>query len=113
MKKEITLKDNSPKGFITLKDNSPEGFIIITGIGKNRIGVLSEITTEISKLDGNIMDINQTITKGYFNLVMFIDISKCKNKFQKFKEKLENLGKLKDYAVKVYHNKAFSYIHRI
>jgi ACT domain-containing protein len=90
-----------------------EGFIIITAIGKNRIGVLSEITTQIAKLNGNIMDISQKILKDYFNLVMFVDISKSKVSFQTFKEKLENLGKIKKYNINVYHSKTFEYIHRI
>ncbi len=87
--------------------------VIVTVVGKNRIGVLSEVTTAIAALGGNIMDISQKMLSGYFNLIMIVDISKAKVNLADFKEKLEKLEDKKGYKISVQHEKVFHYMHRI
>lgn len=87
--------------------------IVITAVGKNRASILSEITSLIGKLNGNIMDISQKIVKDYFNLIMIVDISKSNVSFFNLKEKLEALGDLKGYKITAQHKKVFQYMHRI
>ena len=87
--------------------------VIVTVVGRNRMGVLSETTGKIAQLKGNIMDISQKMIKGYFNLIMIVDISEVKVDFASFKRELEELGKEKGYNVSVQHEKVFQYMHRI
>ena len=87
--------------------------VIVTVVGKNRVGVLSETTGKIAELKGNIMDISQKMIKGYFNLIMIVDIAKIELDFASFKKELERLGKEKGYNVSVQHEKVFHYMHRI
>jgi ACT domain-containing protein len=87
--------------------------VIVTVVGKNRAGVLSEVTTAIAELKGNIMDISQKMIKDYFNLIMIVNISKIKADFAAFKRELEKLGKRKGYKLNVQHEKVFHYMHRI
>ena len=88
--------------------------IIVTVVGKNRAGVLSELTSVVARLNGNIMDLSQKIAKGnYFNLIMIIDTSKSRASFKTFKERLEFLGETKGYKVIVQHQKIFQAIHRV
>ena len=87
--------------------------VIVTVVGRNRVGVLSETTGKIAQLKGNILDISQKMLKGYFNLIMIVDISNTKSDFATFKKKLEDLGNKKGYNVSVQHQKVFDYMHRI
>ena len=87
--------------------------VIITAVGKNRIGVLSEITSEIAGLGGNIMDISQKMMRDYFNLIMIVDIAGSKENFQQIKKKMEKMGKKNSVHVSIQSEKAFRYMHRI
>lgn len=91
----------------------PNKEVIVTVVGKNRVGVLSEVTTAIAELKGNIIDISQKMIKNYFNLIMIVDISETKVDFAVFKKELEKLGERKGYKLNVQHEKIFHYMHRI
>ena len=87
--------------------------VIITVVGKNRPGVLAEVSSAIADMNGNIMDISQQIVKGYFNLIMLVDISQAIPDFKNFQEKLERLSEHKGYKISVHNKKMFQYINRI
>ena len=87
--------------------------VIVTVVGKNRPGVLAEVTGTIAALNGNIQDISQKMLEDYFNLVMIVDISNAKASFDQFQKQLESLGIDKGYRLHVQHEKVFTYMHRV
>ena len=76
----------------TLKEEQDNPKIIVSVLGKDRVGIIAEITSVIAKL-GNIIDINQTIFRELFSMNMVIDISNAEVPFVKFKEELEKRAK--------------------
>ena len=90
-----------------------QNIVIITVVGKNRPGVLSEVTTAIARAKGNIMDISQKMLEDYFNLIMIVDIGEADVGFAIFKDRLEKLGEDKGYKLSVQHEKVFHYMHRV
>ena len=87
--------------------------VIVTVVGKNRPGVLSEVTGAIGKAQANILDIHQKVIREYFNLIMIVDLSPGRTAFETFKAHLEKLGGQKGYRVHVQHEKIFQGMHRI
>ncbi|MFH1006759.1 MAG: ACT domain-containing protein [Candidatus Latescibacterota bacterium] len=87
--------------------------VIVTVVGKNRVGVLGEVTAAIADLNGNIMDISQKMMGDYFNLLMIVSIAHIKGDFSTFKETLEEMGNKRGYRLSVQHERAFQYMHRI
>ena len=87
--------------------------VIVTVVGKDRVGIMAEVTTATANLGGNIVDISQKVIAGYFNLIMIVDITKARIGLVDFKKKLEKLGEKKGYKVAVQHEKVFHYMHRI
>lgn len=77
----------------TLKEEQDNPKIIVSVLGKDRVGIIAEITSVIAKLGGNIIDINQTIFRELFSMNMVIDISNAEVPFVKFKEELEKRAK--------------------
>ena len=43
---------------------------IITVVGKDSVGIIAKVCTYLSDQGINILDISQTITGGYFNMMM-------------------------------------------
>jgi len=86
---------------------------VVSVIGRNRSHVLAEITTRVAELDGNVMDISQTIVSGYFSTLLIVDLSDLRSDFKTFKDGLEQLTRDGDYRLSVQHEDVFRAMHRI
>ena len=42
---------------------------ILTVIGRDKVGIIAGISTELLKLNINILDVNQTIMDQYFTMI--------------------------------------------
>jgi ACT domain-containing protein len=89
------------------------GRIIITAVGVNRPGILSEVTGAIGQLKGDIQDVSQLINAGYFNAVLIVDISGAGQSFGAFRDALRELSKPADYVVTVIDERVFQAMHRL
>ena len=73
-----------------------ENKIIVTISGKDRVGIVAEISNVLAKYEVNIEDIRQTIMQGCFMMFLLGDIDGSKYSFKEIKEALsqtgENLG---------------------
>ena len=86
--------------------------VIVTAVGRNRPGVLAEITGVISKLGINIGDISQKMIEGYFHLVLTLELPAAFS-LEELRGHLECLGGPDDYALRVMHERVFRFMHRI
>jgi len=86
--------------------------LVVSCAGRNRPGVLAEITTAVGKLNGNVLDISQKMVEGYFHLVLMVELPPGTS-FAHVKQCLECLGGPDDYVVRVMHERVFRFMHRI
>ncbi len=96
-----------------VRDKTDGGAVIVTVVGRNRPGVLAEVTTAIANLNGNIMDISQKMLEEFFNLIMIVDLAGTRTTFEDFQKALEALGAGRGYSIHVQHEKVFRYMHRV
>jgi ACT domain-containing protein len=89
------------------------GTIIVTAVGVNRPGVLSELTSAIGQLHGDIQDVSQRITGGWFNAILVVDIKRSGQSFAAFREALKGLSEPRDYVVTVIDERVFTAMHRL
>lgn len=52
---------------------------IITVIGKDTKGIIAKVCTFLAENNVNILDISQTIVQEYFNMMMIVDMTKCRS----------------------------------
>ena len=93
--------------------SGPPGTIIVTAVGVNRPGVLSELTSAIGQLHGDIQDVSQRITGGWFNAILVVDIRRSAQSFSAFRDALKALSEPRDYVVTVIDERVFSAMHRL
>ena len=86
--------------------------VIITAVGKNRAGVLAELTSAVAQAGISVHDISQRVVDGYFNLILVCELEPGAS-FGPLKEKLECMGGPEDYAVRVMHQRVFRFMHRV
>lgn len=85
---------------------------IIAAFGRNREGVLAEITAVLSEAGTGIRDVSQKVVGGYFHMVLTVDLVNS-NSFRDLQERLACLGGPDDYVVQLMHDRVFRFMHRI
>jgi phosphoserine phosphatase len=66
---------------------------VITVLGKDRPGLVAELTCEISGIKGNIVDIEQSVIRGLFSMFMLVDLSSTTLSYDEFSKRLIVLSK--------------------
>ena len=86
--------------------------VVITAVGKNRSGVLAELTGALAAAGVSVHDISQRVIDGYFHLILTVELEPGAS-FAPLKERLECMGGPDDYAVRVMHQRVFRFMHRV
>lgn len=85
----------------------------VTVLGNDKVGIIHEVTSVLSKNNVNILDINQTLLEGYFTMVMLVDLSKMEIDFTELKDKLENKAKEIEVSIKLQRSDIFNSMYKI
>lgn len=86
---------------------------IITVIGKDRAGIIARICTYLAENDINVLDINQSIVQGFFNMIMIVDAQNAKKDFAVLNGEIEKISEELGVKIKMQHEDIFNVMHRI
>ena len=86
---------------------------IITVVGKDRVGIIAGVCTYLAENQINILDITQTIVKGFFNMMMVVDVENITKSFGEVARELEQVGEEIGFSVKIQREEIFLKMHRI
>lgn len=86
--------------------------LVVTVVGKNRPGVLAEVTSALGAEECDVRDISQRTVGDYFHMVLTCAVPPGRD-FAALKEHLQCLGGEGDYVVRVMHEKVFRFMHRV
>lgn len=86
---------------------------ILTVIGRDEIGIIACISNALSKLNINILDVNQTIMNSHFTMFMVVDLVRSDFSFDEIKNELINLGKKMNLDIKIQREEIFESMHNI
>lgn len=86
---------------------------IITVIGKDRVGIIARVCTFLAENNINILDINQSIVQGFFNMMMIVDAQHTTKDFSVLVEEIEKVGDELGVKIKMQHEDIFNIMHRI
>ena len=86
---------------------------VITVVGKDRVGILAEVSTYCSKFNVNINDVTQSVLSDIFCMIMLCDITEINSDFISFADGLKEIGKQKNMQINVMHEDIFNSMHNI
>lgn len=86
---------------------------IISVVGKDRVGIIAEVCTLLSKHQINILDISQSITGGYFHMMMIVDMGSSEAAFHQVAGELDQVGEKLGVQIKLQSEEIFQAMHRI
>ena len=87
--------------------------VVITIIGHDRVGIVAMVSAALAANNVNILDINQNIINGFFNMVMIADISGATISLGDLQKLLKEKGEEMGLEIKVQHEDIFRIMHRI
>ncbi|MPQ43447.1 ACT domain-containing protein [Clostridium tarantellae] len=86
---------------------------VITVVGKDRVGIIHDVTKILLDNNINILDISQTILGGYFTMMMITDISQSTNQIDELKQLFENIVCNSSLDITIQHEDIFNSMHNI
>ena len=86
---------------------------VITVVGKDNVGIIAKVCTYLANNHVNILDISQTITGGFFNMMMVVDSSEATKDITIFSEELKQIGEEFGVVIQAQNEKIFNVMHRI
>ena len=86
---------------------------ILTVVGKDRVGIIAQVSTQLANLQINILDISQTVMQGYFTMMMVVDVSECKLPLAEMVVLMEEMGKERNLSIRLQREDIFEAMHRV
>ncbi|MGN0833775.1 MAG: ACT domain-containing protein [Kiritimatiellia bacterium] len=86
---------------------------IITVVGKDAVGILAKTCTYLAEAKVNILDISQTVVQDYFNMMMIVDLAKCRQSFETLGRGLSELGLGMGMKIRCQKAEIFEKMHRV
>ena len=83
---------------------------VVSVIGKDAVGIISEVSAVCAECNVNIVDITQS---DMFVMVMLTEIDGLNCTFTEFSDKMKALGVGKGLDIRVMHEDIFNSMHRI
>ena len=87
--------------------------VIVTVIGKDCVGIIADVCSELARCNVNILDISQKVMGEYFTMIMIADMEGSSVDFTELSEKLTEKGHEKGVDVRLQREDIFNAMHRI
>ncbi len=86
---------------------------VISVTGKDSVGIIAKVSAGCAEFDVNILDISQTVLKGYFSMLMVADIDSINAPFTDFVDSMSKLGEQNGLYIRTMHEDIFNSMHKI
>ena len=86
---------------------------IVTVIGKDRVGIIADVTALLAQYGVNVLDISQTVLQEYFTMIMLVDASQCTVPFADLARTLDEAGAQRSLQIRAQREDIFHAMHRI
>lgn len=86
---------------------------VISVTGRDSVGIIAQVSSMCARYGVNILDISQTVLKGYFSMLMVADIDSITIPFTEFVDKMDTHGKESNLYIRTMHEDIFNSMHKI
>ena len=86
---------------------------VVTVVGKDQVGIIASVCTELAKYQVNVLDISQTVMQGYFTMMMVVDVADSSVPLAELVKVMDDKGKSMDLSIRLQRADIFDAMHRI
>ncbi len=94
-------------------NNKDKDLAVVLVVGKDRSGIVAQISDFLWKEEINIEDISQKIMQGIFVMAMLVDLAGARSNLGVLAPKLDKLGEKIGLSVQIQHHQIFEAMHRV
>ena len=87
--------------------------VVLTIVGKDKVGITAKVTTALAEMNINIININQNIMQGFFNMVLIADMEGANVTLAEAREVMVKLGEEIGVEIRLQSEEIFAAMHRI
>jgi len=73
---------------------------ILTVMAQDRVGIVRDVTTALTSLEGNITNVSQTVMCGYFTLIVSVQMPDERTQLE-IRQAVERMGSVGEFEVNV------------
>lgn len=86
---------------------------VITVIGKDRVGIVYDVSRILAENQINILNISQQLMDDFFTMIILVDTSKCPKSRQEMLDVFAQAGKTLALDIRMQDEELFNAMHRI
>lgn len=86
---------------------------VVTVTGKDRKGIISQVSSFLAQRNANIVDISQTVMGEYFAMIMLVDVSDIQEELSTLAKDCAKFGETIGMSVYMQHEDIFNAMHTI
>ena len=86
---------------------------IVTVIGKDRVGIIADVTALLAQYGVNVLDISQTVLQDYFTMIMMVDATESELSISQLIQVMKEEGLKQELDIHVQREDIFNAMHRI
>lgn len=87
--------------------------VVLTVIGQDKVGIIAGVSNVLADCNINIININQNIMQGFFNMVLIGDMSGATVSLQEAKDRVHALGEKIGVEIRMQSEDIFTAMHRV
>lgn len=87
--------------------------VVLTIVGKDKVGITAKVSNALAEMNINIININQNIMQGFFNMVLIADMAEANVPIAEARDKMSALGVEIGVEIRLQSEEIFSAMHRI
>lgn len=87
--------------------------VVLTIVGKDKVGITAKVSNALAEMNINIININQNIMQGFFNMVLIADMTDANVTLAAARTKMAELGQEIGVEIRLQSEEIFTAMHRI
>lgn len=87
--------------------------VVLTIVGKDKVGIIAKVANALADMNINIININQNIMQGFFNMVLIADMAGSGVPLAEARDRMAALGREIGVEIRLQSEEIFAAMHRI
>ena len=87
--------------------------VVLPIVGKDKVGITAKVSNALAEMNINIININQNIMQGFFNMVLIADMAEANVPIAEARDKMAALGEEIGVEIRLQSEEIFRAMHRI
>ena len=87
--------------------------VVLTIVGEDKVGITAKVTNALAEMNINIININQNIMQGFFNMVLIADMEGANVTLADARQRMVQLGEEIGVEIRLQSAEIFAAMHRI